>query len=54
MARYRRRGILSRNTGARIPRHYSKFVDDAGVKLGLWIVGIVVVFLLFVVLSAFM
>jgi len=50
---YRRRNILSRGTGARAPRHYSKFVDDAGVRLGLWIIGILVAFLLFVVLLVF-
>jgi len=49
---YRRRNILSRTTGARAPRHYSKFIDDAGTQLGLWIVGGIVLFLLWVVCMA--
>jgi len=49
---YRRRNILSRTTGARAPRHYSKIMTGTEM-LGLWIVGLCAAFLLFVVLLVF-
>ena len=52
MAKYRRRGIFSHNGITRAPRHYSKFIPDSA-KLGLWIVGLMVAFLLFIVFLAF-
>ena len=52
MARYRQRGVFSHSGSARIPRHYSKFLPDSA-QLGLWIVGAIAAFLLFVVFLAF-
>jgi len=46
------RGIFGYGGGARAPRHYSKFIDDAGVKLGLIIFFCLVGFLVLVVLMA--
>jgi len=49
----RARGIFSHNGAGRAPRHYSRLIDKTpAVKVGLVIVGAVIVFLAFVVLAA--